>query len=135
MKFKVMAELKQILCIDDDQDILAVAQMALEMVGGFRVITGCDGRKASTLAKEVAADLILLDVMMPEVDGPATLALLQADPQVAPIPVIFMTAKIQPAEIQHYLELGAAGVIAKPFDPMVLAEQIRGIWEKYHGRT
>ncbi len=125
--------LEHILCIDDEPDILEVAQMALEMVGGLRV--SCLDRSSQAVARatELMPDLILIDVMMPEQDGPSTLAALKATPAVAHIPVVFMTARVQPDEIAGYLALGAAGVVPKPFDPMALPEQIRQIWQAQHG--
>ena len=124
------APLNHILCVDDEEDILQVAKLSLEAVGGFRVSL-CRG---SAVAVETACglmpDLILLDVMMPEMDGPATLAKLRSGGACANTPVIFMTAKAQPGEIRRYLELGAIGVISKPFDPMSLSGEIRALWEK-----
>ncbi len=125
--------LHRILCIDDERDILDVAQMCLQIVGGFDV-TVCDsGAKGLAQAAADRPDLILLDVMMPDMNGPETLEHLQASPALRDIPVIFVTARIQPAEIQSYLRMGVTGVIPKPFDPMALAGQVREIWEAYHG--
>lgn len=123
-------ELKTVLCIDDEADILDVASLALEMVGGLSVARAGSGAEGIKQAKAVRPDLILLDVMMPAEDGPATLARMRADPEIAGIPVIFMTARVQQEDIEKYLSLGAAGVIEKPFDPMTLAGQARDIWEK-----
>jgi CheY-like chemotaxis protein len=75
-------------------------------------------------------DLILLDVMMPDMDGPATLAELRKLPATATTPVIFMTAKVQAAEVTYYKSIGAIGVVAKPFDPMLLAQQVRTLWQQ-----
>ena len=128
-----MAKLQHVLCIDDEPDILEVAQMALEMVGGLRVTCLSHSRAAVAVAQSALPDVILIDVMMPEQDGPSTLAALKAEPAVAHIPVIFMTARVQPAEQAQYLALGAAGVVPKPFDPMTLAAQITQLWEAAHG--
>lgn len=120
--------LTHVLCVDDDPDILEVAQISLELVGGLTV-TGLDsGTRCLAEAATIRPDLILLDVMMPGMDGPATLMALRADPDPVATPVIFMTARVQEVEVQHYLELGAVAVIPKPFDPMTLADQIKGIW-------
>ena len=128
--------LNHILCVDDEQDILQVAKLALEVVGGFRVSLCHGSRDAVETAGAQSPDLILLDVMMPEMDGPTTLRKLRETVHGARTPVIFMTAKVQPAEIRHYLDLGAVGVISKPFDPMTLAAQIKEIWAAHHeGRT
>ena len=122
------APLQHVMCIDDEDDILQVAKLSLEMVGGLQVSI-CRGSKlAVEEAVRLSPQLILLDVMMPERDGPATLAALRADPASAAIPVVFMTAKVQPAEVAYYKSLGALGVISKPFDPMTLPDQIRALW-------
>lgn len=123
-----MAELNKVLYVEDDPDIQLVAQMALEMVGGLSLRACSSGREAVLAALDYQPDLILLDVMMPEMDGPATLAELRKLPNTATTPVVFMTAKVQAAEVSHYRALGAIGVIAKPFDPMALAQQVRQLW-------
>lgn len=123
--------LNNILYVEDDPDIQTVAQMALEMVGGFVIKTCSSGHEA--LAAAVSGfkpDLLLLDVMMPGMDGPTTLAGLRQIDQTAITPVVFMTAKVQGSEIDFYTSLGAIGVIAKPFDPMTLADQVRQLWNK-----
>ena len=120
--------LVRILYVEDEPDIRAVAQMALEAVGGFAVIACASGAEALVAAPTAAADLLLLDVMMPGMDGPSTLKALRALPASANTPVIFMTAKVQAAEIAQYRELGALDVIHKPFDPMELSAQISRIW-------
>lgn len=125
-----MAALQRILYIEDDADIQAVAKLALEMVGGFTVNAYASGAAALREAEAFAPDVILLDVMMPGLDGPATLQALRALPTLATVPAIFMTAKVQPTEVAYYKSLGAQGVITKPFDPMMLADQVRSIGEK-----
>ena len=122
-----MERLKRILLIEDDPDIQAVARLALE-VGDFEVEVCGNGADAPALVERFAPDLILLDVMMPGLDGPSTLRLLPQQPQSAAIPVIFLTAKVQGREPETYRSLGAIDVIAKPFDPMTLAETVRDIW-------
>jgi two-component system OmpR family response regulator len=122
--------LKNILYVEDDTDIQTVAQIALEVVGGF-VLKSCgSGSAALAVAAQFAPDLMLLDVMMPEMDGPTTLLGLRKLPNTATTPVIFMTAKVQSAEITYYKSLGALGVIAKPFDPMTLAGQVQKLWDE-----
>jgi len=125
--------LKKILIVEDDLDIQTVARIALETVGGLTVETCGSGKEAIEVAPRFRPDLILLDVMMPEMDGPTTLQHLRADPTVGTTPVVFCTAKAMPAELEHYRNLGSAGVIAKPFDPMALADQVREIWNNRHG--
>ena len=126
-------ELKRILYVEDESDIRTVTAMALEAVGGFTVIACESGTEALATAPGANADLILLDVMMPGMDGLATLGALRGLAQTADTPIIFMTAKVQASEIQQYLRLGAIDVIAKPFDPMTLSEQIGEIWQKVAG--
>jgi len=125
--------LKRILYVEDEADIRTVAQMALQHVGGFEVIACASGNEAVAAAPSAAADLILLDVMMPGMDGPTTLDALRALPATAATPVIFMTAKVQPAEVAHYRTLGALDVIAKPFDPMQVSAEILRIWDRPRG--
>jgi two-component system OmpR family response regulator len=120
--------LDRILYVEDDADIRTVGAMALEGVGGFTLKACASGAEAVAAAAEFCPQLILLDVMMPEMDGPATLKALRALAGTAATPVIFMTAKVQPKEVAHYRELGALDFIAKPFDPMTLASEIRAIF-------
>lgn len=122
--------LERILYAEDEPDIQAVAKLALEMVGGFKVLICNSGTETLERVSEFAPDLILLDVMMPGMDGPSTLQRLRANPATAGIPAIFLTAKVQPAEVLQYQEMGALDAIAKPFDPMTLAANVRAIWEK-----
>ncbi|WP_395007433.1 response regulator [Undibacterium sp.] len=123
--------LNKILYVEDDLDIQAVAQIALEVVGGFTLRTCSSGAEAiSAIEGGFVPDLLLLDVMMPNMDGPTTLAELRKLATTAATPVIFMTAKVQSSEQDYYFTLGAMGVIAKPFDPMALAGQARDLWNK-----
>jgi two-component system OmpR family response regulator len=121
--------LKRILFVEDESDIRTVARMALEAVGGFTVLDCASGYEALAAAPSAHADLILLDVMMPGLDGPATLNALRQIPATAETPVIFMTAKVQPAELAQYRALGALDVVAKPFDPMAVSTEIQRIWD------
>lgn len=125
--------LKTILYAEDEEDIRAIAQIALEDIGGFTVKYCLDGLKALELAKTFIPDLLLLDVMMPRMDGPTALKELRKIPDFSTIPVIFMTAKIQTNELEEYKTLGAIEVIAKPFDPMTLADEITKAWVKHYG--
>jgi two-component system OmpR family response regulator len=128
-----MTELKRILHVEDDPSIQAVAKVALEAVGGFQVLSCASGQEALDQVQGFAPDFILLDVMMPGMDGPKTLELIGQLVDTTHIPVAFMTAKVQPDEVAHYRSLGAHGVIIKPFDPMQLAAQVRQIWNQRHG--
>ena len=125
---EVVAIRKVVLC-DDDPDIRAIGEISLRDVGGWEVVCVNDGFAAVDAARAEMPDLILLDIMMPNLDGPGTFAKLRGDPQCSGIPVVFMTAKAQSHELRGYTELGAAGVIAKPFDPLTLPEQIRALVE------
>jgi CheY-like chemotaxis protein len=116
---------KHILYVDDEADIREVAQMALELEPGFEVRCAASGAEALVVARDWRPDLIMLDVMMPELDGPSTLSRLRAEPSTAATPVIFITARTQVQEVEAFLSLGAVGVIAKPFDPMQLGSQVR----------
>lgn len=128
-----MPYLKRILHVEDDPSIQAVAKVALEAVGGFTVLSCSGGQDALDQVQEFAPDFILLDVMMPGMDGPQTLQELGRMVDITQIPVAFMTAKVQPNEIDYYRSLGARDVIIKPFDPMQLATQIRAIWSQSRG--
>ena len=121
-----MAIRKVVLC-DDDPDTRAIGEMSLRDVGGWDVFCVSDGFAALDAARSEDPDLILLDIMMPKLDWPGTFAKLRDDPQCARIPVVFMTAKAQSHELRGYTELGAAGVIAKPFDPLTLPDEIRAL--------
>ena len=126
-----MTTLSRILCVEDEEDILSITQVALEELGGYTVCPCGSGAAAIRAAAAFAPQLLLLDVMMPELDGPATLSALRAIPATATTPVVFMTAKVQRQEIEQLERLGAVGVIAKPFDPMTLPDQLRAIWQRY----
>lgn len=125
-----MDKLQRILYVEDETDIQTIARMALEVVGGFTVKVCSSGEEALREAAVFAPDIVLLDVMMPGMDGPSTLKALRTQAALATVPVAFMTAKVQPAEIAHYKSIGALDVIAKPFDPMTLSDQVRTIWER-----
>ena len=122
--------LSRILLVEDDPDIQAVARLALEDVGGFTVEVCDGGEDALQKLKRFTPDLILLDVMMPGMDGPQTLQELRRRSETATTPVIFVTAKVQTSEKEAYRELGAVDVIAKPFDPMELAGTVQEIWDR-----
>ena len=129
----MMAELKRILYAEDEPDIQAVAKIALETVGSFELKICNNGEEALANAVSYAPDLLLFDVMMPGMDGPAAFKAIKELPELADTPVIFMTAKVQPTEVAEYKNMGAIDVIAKPFDPMTLAEQIKTIWQHHYG--
>lgn len=119
-----MGKLTKILYVEDEPDIREVVQFALEDEG-FELVSCSSGREAIAKAHGTTPDLVLIDVMMPGMDGPTTLLALRELPHMAATPVIFMTAKVQSQEVEQYKSLGAIGVISKPFDAMTLADQIR----------
>lgn len=120
--------LQKIMLVEDEPDIQKVAVLALEAVGGFEVKVCSCGQEALETIADYSPDLVLLDVMMPNMDGPTTLKRLKEIPEFSNIPVVFMTAKVQPHEVEEYIAMGAVTVIAKPFNPMTLAEQVREAW-------
>lgn len=129
-----MKQLERILHIEDDVSIQEIARVALEVLGGFTVRTCASGAAGLAAVEHFQPDLILLDVMMPEMDGPETLRQLEQMQVLDSCPLVFMTAKMQPDEIDEYKRLGAADVIVKPFDPMALSDQLRQVWEAWHGQ-
>jgi len=113
--------------VDDEDDIREVAGISLEAVGGWQVSSASCGREGIEKALAERPDAILLDVMMPDIDGPTTFERLQADPGTRDIPVILLTAKAQSVDRQRFAELGVAGMLTKPFDPMKLPGQVAAI--------
>lgn len=124
-------ELKRILYVEDEPDIQAVARIALEHVGGFILEICNSGMEALERGPLFKPDLLLLDVMMPGMDGVTTLRELRKLPGLQTIPAMFMTAKVQPSEVAQLRQQGAIDVIPKPFDPMTLSENIRSLWNKH----
>lgn len=122
--------LQSILCVDDEDDILEIETMCLETIGSYKVTIAKGGENALQLAPELQPDVILLDVMMPGMDGMETITKLKNNDITKHIPVIFMSARVQPAEIEEYIQLGAIGVIPKPFDPMELSAQVEALWDE-----
>jgi len=126
-------KLEKVMLVEDDKDIRTVASMALELVGGLKVQACESGAQALELVGSFAPQLVLLDVMMPGMNGPEVLQALRQRPDTAQVPVIFLTAKAQEAEIARLRALGALDVIAKPFDPMTLSDAIKQLWESSRG--
>ncbi|UNU25439.1 response regulator [Microcoleus vaginatus] len=122
---------KRILVIDDEKNLCSVIQACLEHLGGWIVLSAPDGSQGLLLAETQLPDAILLDVMMPDMDGLTLFGLLQNNAATRGIPVIFLTAKVQAMDLSQFADLGVAGVIAKPFDPLSLAQQVAEIlgWE------
>jgi CheY-like chemotaxis protein len=121
--------LKKLLYVDDDADIREIVQMSLSLDGTLEVITSDGGERALLKMQVEKPDLVVLDVMMPGMDGPALLQRMRQDPALDQIPVIFMTAKASAEETAKFRELSAIGVIGKPFDPMTLGGQVKSLWE------
>ena len=115
---------RKILIVDDENDIREVAALSMEAVCGWSVVQAGSGPEGVRLAENQRPDAILLDVMMPDMDGPSTLQLLRSNQATAKIPVIFLTAKVQGSDRKRFAEMGVAAVLAKPFDPMLLCGQI-----------
>lgn len=124
----------KVILVDDEEDIRKVGRLSLEAVGHFTTAVVSSAREGFDLARSDRPDVIVMDMMMPDVDGLTALAELQSIPDLKDIPVIFMTAKAQPAEIAHYLELGAIGVVRKPFDPMTLPNEINSLMQAWRSR-
>lgn len=115
---------RKILIVDDENDIREVAAMSMEAVCGWSVVQAGSGPEGVRLAQDQRPDAILLDVMMPDMDGPTTLQILRSNPSIAEIPVIFLTAKVQSSDRKRFADMGVNAVLAKPFDPMLLCTQI-----------
>jgi CheY-like chemotaxis protein len=120
---------RKILIVDDEEHIREIAAVSLDLTGGWEIATADSGAEALRVAANLKPDAILLDVMMPGMDGPATFRRLQDDPATRDIPVIFLTAKVQAADKRRFTELGVRTMIAKPFDPLRLARQIAAALE------
>ena len=122
----------KVLVVDDEPNVLRSLAQYLT-IEDFTVETASNGLEALEKVDSFLPELILLDVMMPGMDGPGTLMALRERPALVATPVAFMTAKVQPTELVYFKSLGALDVIPKPFDPMSLGAQVRAIWEKRHG--
>lgn len=128
----VTEQLKKILYVEDDEDIAEIAQMTLEDIGDFEVMHCSSGQEALDAFSTYNPQLVLMDVMMPGMDGPETLKSLRKIPQAKDTPVIFMTAKAQTHEQETYKEMGALGVVVKPFDAETLCDHINNLWGNRH---
>ena len=122
--------LKRICYVEDEPDIRSIAEFALTELGGFAVEFCESGQQAIDKVPAFKPDLILLDVMMPGMDGIETFERLKEIPEIEATPIVFMTAKAMQDEVKRYLSLGAAAVIPKPFDPLTLPDQLREIWDR-----
>jgi len=123
--------LRRLLYVDDDPDLREIVTMALQDLGGFALQVCASGSEAIQKVPAFDPQLVLLDVMMPGMDGPTTLLTLRRNSRFSTTAVVFITANTQRREVAHLIGLGAVDVIAKPFDPMTLHERISGIWNNY----
>lgn len=129
-----MSELRRVMCVEDDADIRMILAFSLGTVGGYEVCCCAGGLSAVQQAPEFRPDLVLLDVMMPDLSGPETLLALRALPSMQGVPVVFLTAKAMPDELEQLMQHGATGLIVKPFDPMTLHSDIRPYWALGRGQ-
>jgi two-component system OmpR family response regulator len=129
LQVPMTAPLKNILCIDDEQDILDIAKFALETLGNYTMEMCHSGKDALCRASMLNPDMILLDVMMPGMDGVAVYKALRQVPGLESVPIVFMTARVQPSEVIDYLDMGVEGIIPKPFDPVALPDAVASLWE------
>ncbi len=123
-------QLKRIMYVEDDPDLRKIVTVSLAEKGGFTVQVCDSGEQALKQVGEFQPDLIIMDVMMEDMDGPVTLGELRKLPETASIPVLFMTSRLLPWDVENYKRIGAAGVIKKPFHPLKLAEQVKELWGK-----
>ena len=126
----VAEALRKLAYVEDEADIRTIAQMALQMMGGYEVALYASGEEALQQLPQDIPQLLLMDVMMPGQNGPSVLEAMRQIPELQHLPVIFMTAKAQQVEIDYYKSLGAIGVITKPFDPMQLAHEVAELWQQ-----
>lgn len=129
-----MRPLRRVMCVEDDADIRMILEFSLATLGGYDVRLFNSGAAALAGFDDFAPELVLLDVMMPGLSGPQTLEALRQRPTGQHLPVVFMTAKAMPDELEVLLQYGATGLIVKPFDPVSLPSDILIYWEHGRGR-
>ena len=123
----------RVLVIDDEPDILEISRIALETVGGFEVSVCSSGKKLLELLPVFEPDLVIIDVLMPDMTGPEVFAEIRRRPEYNAVPVVYLTGVIQEEELADLRKTGVADVILKPFDPMTLADRINHVWKGNHG--
>ncbi len=128
-------KIEKIFLVDDDPNIRRIAEISLKKLGPWQVELAASGRELLALLKQGKPDLLILDVMMPEMDGPTTFQMVREQFPSLKLPVIFMTAKVMSHEVDEYLNLGAAGVICKPFNPKDLADEVRSICHRWEAKN
>ena len=126
--------LQRVLIADDEPDILEISRIALETVGGFEVLVCSSGAKLLERLSGFQPDLIVVDVLMPDMTGPEVFEEIRRRPEFDEVPVIYLTGVIQEEELADLRKTGVADIILKPFDPMTLADRINGVWKGTHGR-
>lgn len=126
--------LTRIMLVEDDPDIAVLTTMALQDLGGFELVHCASGAEALERVDEIAPDLAVLDFSMPGMNGDELLSALQARPQTARLPVIFMTASVMPAHVAKLRAMGALDVFAKPFDPLTLSDRVKAVWASREDR-
>lgn len=126
--------LQRVLIADDEPDILEISRIALETVGGFEVLVCSSGEMLLERLSGFQPDLIVVDVLMPDMTGPEVFEEIRRRPEYDEVPVIYLTGVIQEEELEDLRETGVADIILKPFDPMTLADRINGVWKGSHGR-
>ncbi|MER2519301.1 MAG: response regulator [Bdellovibrionales bacterium] len=126
--------LQKIMCIDDEPDILDIVKICLEAGGGYEVVTCSSGKEVLDQIGDIKPDLVLLDILIPAMDGVTIFGKLRGYSSLKAVPIIFITAMVQPKEVSTYIEIGAAGVIMKPFDPMKLPAEVESLWKSFHDR-
>lgn len=121
--------LRRVLAVDDDPDILSVVELALRTLGGLDVVTASSGTEALTILTKDTFDIVLLDVMMPGIDGLETLQAIRSNPRTSDLPVVLMTARVKLYEHNSEQPAGVLAVIPKPFDPVTLPRRLQTLWE------
>lgn len=124
----------RVLLVDDEEHLRKIGKLSLERVGRFETIVAAGGQEAIDALRGGSFDVVLMDLMMPQMDGLSALATIRADPALQRTPVIFVTAKVNRVEIERYLAAGAIGVIEKPFDPMTLPRQVSALVDQHRER-
>lgn len=124
-----MTDLARVMCVEDDPDIRMILEFSLGQMGGFAVKACESGEDALNCVELFAPDIVLLDVMMPKMSGTETLLRLRDMDCMRGIPVVFVTAKAMPDEVEALMAFGASGIIVKPFDPVTLSQEVRSYWE------
>ena len=126
----VPESLQRVMAVEDDESILAILEFSLQSVGGLDICLCASGREALARAEEFDPQLFLLDVMIPEMDGPTTLAALRQRDGMSEVPAVYLTARVLPAEQASLRTPGVLEVLSKPFDPVKLPEQLRALWRR-----